>query len=169
MKKLVFLALCAGMAGACVNGDEVSDTPLPDPLPRLAEQQSNPRLALLDHALAPHLPEGAEKLPTVCTNVQGADTQSALSADEETALMERYPHLAPLSRCTKQGARWIDADSDEPAKLVTLHSFACVAKDNCTGWISAQTGAAGAMSYRYTMEWSGESWAFSRDPRLIAE
>lgn len=170
MRIVAVAAGVAMLAGACVYLPPDRED-LPEPLPDLVQQQDQPRLALLDHVLAAHFADAPEDAPTTCVAVHDGRSESALAADEETMLMERHAMLAPLSRCAQQGGRWIDADSEDGAEasVVALHSFTCASTTGCTGWAAAQTGAAASPSYRYTMDWDGKQWRFTRNPRLIAD
>lgn len=139
------------------------------PLPALAAQQANPRLALLEHVLAGYFASDITNRPTVCAAVQDGREVNALPPADEIALIERFDRLAPLSRCSQVGGRWRDAESEEPALVFSLHSFTCSSEASCTGWAGYSAGAAASMSYLYTMAWNGEEWAFTRDPRALAQ
>jgi hypothetical protein len=149
------------------------------PLPALAADQANPRLALLEHVLADYFASDITNRPTVCAAVYDGREEHALTPEEEVALIERFERLAPLSRCTLAAGRWRDAETEEPALVFSLHSFTCASEISCTGWAGYSAGAAASMSYLYTMEWGpkergpkereGAEWAFTRDPRALAQ
>ena len=138
-------------------------------LPALAGQQDNPQLALLEHVLADYFTSDITSRPTVCAAVHDGREEVALPPEDEVALIERFDRLAPLSRCTLAGGNWRDAETEEPALVFTLHSFTCASEASCTGWAGYRAGAAASMSYFYTMDWGGETWSFTRDPRALAQ
>jgi len=139
------------------------------PLPPLAAQQANPRLALLDHVLADYFTSDIASRPTVCAAVHDGREEDALPPEDEVALIERFDRLAPLSRCAQIAGNWRDAETEEPALVFSLHSFTCSSDTNCTGWAGYRAGAAASMSYLYTMQWSGAAWTFTRDARALAQ
>ena len=156
---------------ACVAPDDglESSEQLPEPVPSLVSERERPQLALLEHILTDYFASDIATRPTVCVSVVDNGEQRGLSDEEETALVLRFEQLAPFDRCQQQDGSWTDSESGKPALVFTMHSFACEQDTRCTGWAGYQTGAAGSMSYDYTMDWLGDEWTFARDPRLIAD
>lgn len=165
MQKLAPLAVLA-LAGCTVPQDGAST---PDPLPPLAQQQDAPQLAMLENVLSRYFSSDLTNLPTVCAAVHDGREEVALATEEEVALIARFPRLAPLSRCTLSPDGWRDDETDEPAMVFTLHSFTCPSTTRCTGWAGYRATAENSMSYRYTGEWTGSEWTFTRSPQIIAE
>lgn len=151
--------IVAGLAltlGACVSGGGE-----PPPLPRLAEDQEQPVLALFEHVLTGHFAAFGANPPTTCAQLR----PGSLSAEQEEALIVRFVRLAPASRCVAAGGGWQDAITGEPAQMVEVYDFACAAPDRCTGW----AGAPGSPAKRYALRFESGAWRFTADPRLIAE
>ncbi len=165
---LAALTLTAITLNACV-APEDAEPIIDKTVPSLATDQMKPRLALVEHVLSDYFAQDIANRPTVCASVIEESDQVALSAEEETALILRFSQLAPFSRCVKQGGEWRDSASDEAALVFGVHSFECAQETRCTGWAGYQAGAAGSLSYRYTMDWLDGEWTFGRDPRIIAE
>jgi hypothetical protein len=155
MRKTIIPGLAMTLS-ACVSGGGA-----PPPLPPLAEDQSQPALALLEHVLTGHFAAFGAKPPTTCAVLR----PGSLSAEQEEALISRFVRLAPAARCTTAGAGTTDAITGEPAVVVELYQFTCRAPDSCTGWIAAP----GSPAARYAMRFERRQWRFTRDPRLIAE
>ncbi len=153
---------------ACVAGKE--SEPVSEPLvPPIALEQDKPRLALVEHVLADYFAQDITTRPTVCASVVEGREQVGLPADEETALILRFEQLAPFARCENKGGHWRDTASQDPALVFAIHSFECQQETRCTGTAGYQAGAAGSLSYRYTMDWLDNEWTFGRDPMIIAE
>jgi hypothetical protein len=152
------LVLLTLLLSACVYGGGG-----PPPLKPLAEDQSQPGPALIEHVLVgffASLPAGSD-VPTVCASL----APRALEDGQEKALIARFPRLAPRDRCKPSGAGYVDAITGERAELVQVYEFACESPTSCSGWASAP----GQPSARYGMRWQDGSWHFARDARLIAE
>jgi hypothetical protein len=149
--------LAASGLGACVSGG--GEAP---PLPRLAEDPSRPVLALFEHVLTGYFAEAGARGPTVCA----ALSPTALTADQEEALILRFVRLAPADRCRETGGGgWSDAITGEPAQVVHVYDFACREEAPCRGWVTAP----GKPAMRYTMRFVDGIWRFDADPRVIAE
>ena len=148
-----------GMAltlGACISGGGE-----PPPLPPLAEDQSQPELALFEHVLTGHFASLGANPPTICAMLR----PGRLSDEQEEALIVRFVRLAPASRCEAAGSGWRDAITEEPAQVVEIYDFVCQSPTQCRGWVAAP----GSPAARYAMRFEGSAWRFTRDPRLIAE
>lgn len=167
MRPIAISLITALGLSACVYV-EASDE-LPAPLPKLAQQQDNPLLALADEVLTDHFAEAASPVPTTCIAANDGRSPEALPQVEETALMERHPKLAPLLRCVDLGEGLQDETTGEPATVIELHSFTCSDEFSCSGWASPKTGNTGAPASRYIMEWGAGGWSFVRAQRLIAD
>ncbi|RIV89041.1 hypothetical protein [Aurantiacibacter zhengii] len=167
--RIIPLTLSLLLLSACVTeaGETVAN---PDPLPALALQQDNPRLALLEHMLAGYFESDVINRPTVCAAWYGDDGQlGGPSAGEETALIARFPQLAPMARCTNTAQGWQDSETGEAAMVFTIHEFACASDTSCSAWGGYRSNGGNSMSYLYNGEWDGARWQFTRDMRIIAE
>lgn len=164
MKRIV-LAMTLAIAGCTVTPAQ----PGPDRLAPLANRQDAPQLAMLEHILGEYFSADITNPPTVCAAVHDGREAVALSPQDETALIARYPQLAPLSRCTLSPNGWMDDETEQPALVFTLHSFTCPSDTRCTGWAGYRSSQSNSMSELYTAEWRGSRWHFTRDPRIIAE
>jgi hypothetical protein len=141
---------------ACVSGGGE-----PPPLPPLAQDQSQPVLALFEHVLTGHFAAFGANPPTTCAMLR----PGPLTAEQEEALIVRFVRLAPASRCVAAAGVWRDAITNEPAQVVEAYDFACPASDRCTGWVAAP----GSPAKRYALRFENGAWRFTADPRLIAE
>jgi hypothetical protein len=142
---------------ACVSGG--GEAP---PLPPLAADPSRPVLALFEHVLTGYFAEAGASGPTVCAHL----SPSALSAEQEEALILRFVRLAPAERCIEGASgEYRDAITGEPARTVRVYDFACREEAPCSGWVSAP----GRPATRYTMRFVGGAWRFDGDQRIIAE
>ena len=167
MRNCLIVAAGSLALAACVPvAEQAAKMP---PLRALSGQQDNPRLALLEHVLGSYFTSDITNRPTICAAVHDGREEDALAPEDEIALIERFERLAPLSRCTLATSGWRDAETDEPALVFSLHSFTCAAADRCTGWAGYNAGAAASMSYLYAMDWGGNGWTFTRDPRALAQ
>jgi len=157
------LALCAC---AYLASDTSGTT---DPLPPMALQKDEPRLAMLEHVLAGYFSSDITNRPTVCASWHDGREEEALPPEEETALIARFPQLAPMTRCSRTANGWRDTETDEPALVFTLHTFTCASETSCSAWGGYRSNGDNSMSYLYRGEWDGDEWQFTRDMRIIAE
>ncbi|WP_338244483.1 hypothetical protein [Aurantiacibacter hainanensis] len=164
--KLFAAAALLGLA-ACTVQPEVASTP--GPLPPLAQRLDAPRLAMIEHVLAGYFASDITNPPTVCASWHDGREEEALPPADETALIARFPQLAPMSRCSRTANGWRDTETDQPALVFTLHNFTCASEESCSAWGGYRSNGANSMSYLYRGEWNGDKWEFTRDPRLIAE
>ena len=141
----------------------------PDPLPPLAQRLDAPRLAMMEHVLGNYFSSDITNPPTVCASWHDGREEEALPPEDETALIARFPQLAPMSRCSRTANGWRDTETEQPALVFTLHNFTCATDTSCSAWGGYRSNDANSMSYLYRGEWSGEEWQFTRDPRIIAE
>ena len=155
MRKAIIPGLALTL-GACISGG--GDPP---PLPPLAEDREQPALALFEHVLTGYFAAFGANPPTTCAVLR----PGPLSDEQEEALIVRFVRLAPASRCTAIGGRWQDAITGTPAQVVEVYDFTCRSPTQCTGWASAP----GSPSARYSMQFEGARWSFTRDPRIIAQ
>ncbi|WP_152608519.1 hypothetical protein [Croceibacterium mercuriale] len=130
--------------------------------PALAQDRAAPGAALLEHALAGFFdgPGATPDPPTVCVEL----SPDALPAEQEAALMARFPRLAPRDRC-EQAPGLMDRITGERAVLLQAYGFACSDAQTCTGW----TNAPGRPATRWTMRWVDGAWTFAGDRRIIAQ
>lgn len=142
---------------------------VPDAPTALAQRQDAPRLAILEHVLARYFTADITDPPTVCAAVHDGREEVALPTSEEVDLIERFPRLAPMSRCSLSPAGWVDDESGEPAMVFSLHGFTCPSTSRCTGWAGYRSSPSTSMSELYTAEWRGGAWQITRDPALIAQ
>lgn len=151
------------LLAACAPADTPSENPtdLPPVYPPLANFQSQPLLALAEHALTQYFSADATSLPTTCLTVRPA----ALPAGQEEQLILRFSRLAPAGRCRVQGAGYVDAITDKPAAVVQIYDFACANAAQCTGWAMLP----GQPTARYVMTFEGGAWRFAADRRVLAE
>ena len=152
---LLPLAACAPLAPA-------SDT-LPDPVPPLASLQGNPQLALLEEVLRGYFAADIADRPTICAALHDGREEAALPPEDERALMERFPTLAPMSRCAVSAGRWVDGENGEAALVFAVDSLTCATATACTARAGYRNGAAAALSARYTMDYAQGRWRFARE------
>ena len=167
--RFIPLTLSLLLLSACVTeaGEPGVD---PDPLPALALQQDNPRLALLEHVLAGYFASDVVNRPTVCAAWYEDDGQlGGPSAGRETDLIARFPQLAPMARCKNTDEGWQHSLTGQAAMVFTIHEFACASDTRCSAWGGYRSNGGNSMSYYYSGEWDGERWQFTRDMRIIAE
>jgi len=149
------LCLLPAMAGCAPPLHDIS-------LPALARDRAAPGAALLEQALTGFFagPGAEADPPTVCIEL----SPGGLPAEQEKALMARFPRLAPRDRCA-QAPGLMDRITGERAVLLQAYGFACVDPDHCTGW----TNAPGSPATRWSMRWQDDTWTFASDRRLIAQ
>lgn len=130
--------------------------------PALAQDRAAPGAALLEHALAGFFdgPGATADPPTVCIEL----SPGGLPAEQEAALMARFPRLAPRGRC-EQAPGLMDRITGERAVLLQAYGFACSDAETCAAW----TNAPGRPATRWTMRWRDGGWTFAGDRRLIAQ
>ncbi|WAT18137.1 hypothetical protein OZN62_00740 [Aurantiacibacter sp. MUD11] len=166
MKAIAPLAALA--LAACTNpAEETLGTP--DPLPPLAQRHDAPQLAMLEHILGAYFSSDIANRPTVCASIHDGREEEALMPQQEIALIERFPNLAPLARCSRRSNGWIDTETQQPALVFTLHNFTCASEDSCSAWGGYISNGENSMSALYRGEWNGSAWEFTRDNRIIAE
>ncbi|WP_188669322.1 hypothetical protein [Aurantiacibacter arachoides] len=124
---------------------------------------------MMENILASYFSADITDPPTVCAAVHDGREAVALAPADETALIARFPQLAPLSRCTLTAEGWMDQETEEPALVHTLHSFTCQSDSRCTGWASYNVQGAASPSQLYTAVWQGDAWQFTSDPQIIAQ
>lgn len=155
MQKQIIPGLALAL-GACVSGG--GEPPAPPPL---AEDADQPVLALFEHVLTGYFAAFGANSPTTCAVMPS----SALTAEQEEALITRFVRLAPASRCAQAGEGWRDAITGSPAQIVQVYDFSCTTPERCTGWVAAP----GSPAKRYAMRFEAGAWRFTADPRIIAE
>lgn len=166
MKAIAAIATLA--LTACVAG--VADPEgSPDPLPPIAQRLDAPRLAMMEHVLKGYFSSDITNPPTVCASWHDGREEEALPPADETALIARFPQLAPMARCSRTPNGWRDTETEQPALVFTLHNFTCASETSCSAWGGYRSNGTNSMSYLYQGQWSGEEWQFTRDPRIIAE
>lgn len=156
MKRLLtffplFLAACAPATPA---------DPPTGPVP-LANDRTQPVLALFEHVLGHYFAAGSTSLPTTCATLRPA----TLNAQQEEALILRFVRLAPAARCRVQGSGTTDTITNQPAAVVQVYDFACAGADHCTGWAIQP----GQPATRYAMRYEAGAWRFTSDRRILAE
>lgn len=156
-----------GLTACTYLAAETAETPAP--LPSLAQDRDEPRLAMLEHVLAGYFASDITNRPTVCASWHDGREEEALPPDEEVALIARFPQLAPMARCSRTATGWRDAETEEAALVFTLHNFTCASEESCSAWGGYRSNGENSMSYLYRGEWDGARWQFTRDPRIIAE
>lgn len=162
MKKLAILA--PFLLAACVV------TPEPDPHRlTLSDRHDAPQLAMMEFILAEYFTADITDPPTVCAAVHDGNALSSMSAEDETALIARFPQLAPLSRCSMTSGGWMDNETEEPALVFTLYRFSCLSDESCSGWANYNTQGNQSVSQRYVADWRDGAWRFTVDPGIIAE
>lgn len=120
----------------------------------LALQQEKPQLALLDHILGEYFSADLAAPLTVCAAMSDGRSAEALPPMDEVALMARFEQLAPMARCTQDGAGWKDADTGEPALLFEIRSLSCASAALCsaTAGYTAGPQASEYRQYRMTFD-----------------
>jgi len=164
----IALLLAAVLPAACVQNAALGDAGGPD-LPPLAADAAEPRLALAEHLLAEYFASDIVARPTICLAVSDGRSEEALAQAQETALVARFPKLAPLSRCTRVRTAWQDSEDEQPALVFAIHNFSCASTTECSAWASYTAGATASPSSLYRMRYEGFRWQFERDSRRIAE
>lgn len=165
--KRAIAAAALGLSACTVPGADVAVAP--DALPAFAAQKGDPRLAMLEHVLGGYFSSDITNRPTVCASWHDGREEEALAADEEVALIARFPQLAPMTRCIRTDNGWRDAETEQPALVFTVHNFTCASETSCSAWAGYRSDSGNSMSYLYRGEWSGEEWQFTRDMRIMAE
>jgi len=155
MRRLASLLAASGLAACVYDGGD------PPPLPPLAEDRSQPVLALFEHALTDYFAGAGARGPTTCASLG----PRPLTAEQEQALTTRFVRLAPADRCQAAAGGWRDAITGERAEVVQVYDFACRSETSCTGWVRAP----GKPAMRYAMRFADGAWHFDGDPRIIAE
>ena len=151
-----------GALAACVAEPAPEPTPAPAP-PPLAQNRERPALALIEHVLGEHFAgagAGADP-PTTCVELSPA----GLSAEEEQALIARFPRLAPRERCETQDPPPEDGITGERAVVIQVYGLECSDPAQCTGWAARP----GSPAMRYTMRFEEGTWRFEGSRRLLAE
>lgn len=157
---LPFTAPAALLAiAACAPASTPADPPTA--APPLAQDQTQPLLALAEHVLAMQFSGASAELPTTCLAVRPAP----LSAGQEEALILRFSRLAPVQRCRAQGAGHVDAITGKAAVMVQVYDLSCSDDAHCTGWAMLP----GAAARRYAMTYTEGEWRFAADARILAE
>ncbi len=149
--------LAAAALGACVN--EPATAPVP---PQLAEDRERPALALIEHALGEHFAGlgTAADPPTTCVELR----PGGLSAEDEQALIARFPRLAPRARCETDTPPPEDGFTGERAVLVQVYDVTCSTPEQCGGWVSRP----GSPAMHYAMAYAEGAWRFTGDRRILA-
>ena len=142
--------------GACASGGGE-----PPPLAPLASDREQPVLALFEHVLTGYFAGAGANGPTTCARL----SPTALTAEQEIALIKRFVRLAPAARCIGGAQGTVDAITGEPAQVVQVYEFACQSAELCSGWAAVP----GAPATRYAMRFEGGTWRFDSDRRIIAE
>lgn len=157
------LAMMVALASAaCAPQSTPADPPTgPSPPAALAGDRAQPVLALFEHVLAPYFAAAGSAVPTTCASLR----PTALTAQQEEALVLRFPRLAPAARCRPAGAGHVDSITGKPAAVVQVYEFACRDAANCTGWAMLP----GMPATQYTMTFAGSAWQFAGDRRLLAQ
>jgi hypothetical protein len=150
------LALATASLAACVSGS--GEQP---PMPKLAEDRSQPALALFEHVLTGHFAALGANAPTTCA----ALSPEPLTDRQEQALITRFVRLAPAARCVAQQGQVADSITGATATLIQVYGFACASEVQCAGWVARS----GAPATRYAMRFDDGSWRFVSDLRIIAE
>ena len=151
------IALSPLLLAACAY-QEAGDPP---PLPRLAEDPEQPALALLEHVLIGHFAEAGANVLTTCA----ALAPTALTPEQEKALMMRLVRLAPAARCLARKDGVVDTITGEDAQRVQVYDFACAGAALCSGWVARP----GSPATRYALRFENGAWRFDGDPRWVAE
>lgn len=159
-------AIALGIALASCTSAEVSPE---DSYPSLAADKSKPQMALADHILGNYFASESGPRLTTCISTNDGRSEVALAPEDELELMLRYPSLAPFSRCGLIDGAWQDVDTGQPAIVFTLHTFSCADLATCSGFGGFMSGDTSSMTSRYSMDYDGREWNFTRDDRLIGE
>ena len=150
MMRRVFLppfvaTFAAFVLSGCVPAGSPAESPNEPVGGFTTELPDTPAIALLRHVLDEHFEARPANVKTVCATILSDEaTPKALPESVETALIERYPELAPYDRCVWKDGQIVDSITGESARLYQVHSLECVASEDCTGmagWISANLGA----------------------------
>jgi len=158
LASLFMIGAIGGALGACV----AETAPAPS-LPPLAQDRGQPALALIEHVLGEHFagPGGGADPPTTCVELRPA----GLSAEQEQALIARFPRLAPRSRCDTRDPPPEDGITGERAMVLQVYGLECSEPAQCTGWVARP----GQPAMRYAMRFEEGAWQFEGNRRLLAE
>lgn len=143
---------CAGLASACSVPAAVEPEAA---LPPLALQQDKPAVALLEHLLTRYFAADLSARPTVCVALHDGRSAEAVPQADEVALIARFDQLAPLSRCTQDGAAWKDAETGEPGMLFEVVSLSCASATLCNARAGYIAGPGASDHANYSMEFDG--------------
>lgn len=167
-------AICGGlMLHGCVMHEGMADlaptdAASPAGISPFAADAAAPAVALMDHVLGQYFASDISARPTVCASLSGDET-GPFPADQEQALLARFPQLAPFSRCKWNGSAYEDARNGSSAMVFNAHSLACESTARCTAWAGYMAGNTSSIHALYTMVFEGGAWNFERDPRYIAQ
>jgi hypothetical protein len=151
-KSFVFMALTATlqMAGCAYDG-----APAAINLAPLAQDPRQPALALLEHVLTGHFVESGAAAPTTCATL----APTALTDEQEEALIVRLVRLAPGARCVERDGATVDAITGDRAERVQVYQFACTTSRLCHAWV----GRPGRAPVRHNLRFEAGSWSFDND------
>ncbi len=169
MRGLLLVVLASALTAGCMYAASMDEETSSADLPPLAAERAEPRLALAEYLLAEYFGSDIVAPPTVCMAVNEGRETGALPADHETALIARFPRLAPFDRCEWQEGAWRDRASGEPALVFTIHSFECSGEEQCQAWAGYTASATSSLSALYRMRFEDSRWSFERDRRMIME
>lgn len=164
MRQIIY-GFCALSLAACTSpegGQQAS-------LPSLAEDRTKPQMALADHILGSFFASDVGPRSTTCIATHDGREEVALAPEDELELMMRYPALAPFARCALIDGAWQDAETGAPAMVFSLHTFSCADLATCNGFGGFMSGRTSSLTSRYSMDYDGRAWNFTRDDRLIGE
>lgn len=147
------------LVAACAPATTPADPPT-GPAP-LANDRTQPVLALFEHVLGDWFAAGSTSVPTTCAMLR----PMPLNAQQEEALILRFVRLAPAARCRVQGSGTTDAITGQPAAVVQVYDFACADAGHCTGWAMQP----GRPAVRHAMRFEAGAWRFVSDRRILAE
>jgi hypothetical protein len=156
-KSLVFLALPAALH---LTGCAYDGAPAATDLAPLAQDPRQPALALLEHVLTGHFAEAGAAAPTTCASL----APTALTDEQEEALIVRLVRLAPGARCVERDGTTIDAITGDRAQRVQVYQFACTTSTLCHAWVARP----GRAPVRHSVRFEAGRWSFDNDAAASA-
>ncbi|AKH41320.1 hypothetical protein FHS61_003217 [Altererythrobacter atlanticus] len=165
------IALLAAMllAGCTTAAPDGADGDVPPPAP-FANDPQQPLLALFEHVIGDYFALAGDDAPTTCAILRdGGEAGSGLTADQEEALLLRFPRLAPAGRCQWDGQQYADSITGDRATVIDIYQFACDDPRNCSGSVNIRGPGACRPAVQYSMLYAGDAWQFARSERLPGE
>lgn len=131
--------------------------------PALSQAPDAPELALLHYRLLRYADAVEGTLPTICAGLGQGQSAVPLPQEDEVALIEALPFVAPHDRCQLQGDNYVDAITGGAAVMMDVHDLTCEQPGNCTAWSGYYASPTyNGWSY-YRLRFEGGKWNIARE------